>query len=318
MKHFNLPVILILILLLQSCVSVQQHRNMESRLLECDSYSKLISGQRDSLAVLADEIRNDRSLLYEEYNKMTENYNQAVYEIDRIQNNVMAELVVPDDRYLQDIAPKTSYKRLVLMKSDTVSNTRLEVASGKVAFYCPLKMTYKETYTAIGFIADVISDEQIKARMIERIKKVERDADNVTLSDNNLLIEKIAFYKFIELRLDEASNERFEIKKVHSNDKQLVTDKMEGWQWKVTPVASEKRQELFLKVIVYDEDGNQDFAFTKTYLLDVNVDPFLFVHNSLMLFSTNPEWAFGAVITPVLTFFLGMYQRRKKQKVGTA
>ncbi len=83
-------------------------------------------------------------------------------------------------------------------------------------------------------------------------------------------------------------------------------------------MASEKRQELFLKVIVYDEDGNQDFAFTKTYLLDVNVDPFLFVHNSVMLFSTNPEWAFGAVITPVLTFFLGMYQRRKKQKVGTA
>lgn len=318
MKHFKLPVILIIILLLQSCVSVQQHRNLESKLLECDSNTKLISGQRDSLAVLADEIRKDRSLLYEEYYKMTENYNQAVYEIDRIQNKVMAELVVPDDRYLQDNAPKTSYSRPVMVRSDTVSNTRLEVASGKVAFYCPLKMTYKETYTAIGFIADVISDEQIKARMIERIKKVERDADNISLSDNNLLIEKIAFYKFIELRLDEASNERFEIKKVHSNDKQLVTDKMEGWQWKVTPVASEKRQELFLKVIVYDEDGNQDFAFTKTYLLDVNVDPFLFVHNSVMLFSTNPEWAFGAVITPVLTFFLGLYQRRKKQKVGTA
>jgi hypothetical protein len=201
---------------------------------------------------------------------------------------------------------------------DTVSLPVIGINSGNLAFYCPRKVNYKEPFTAIGFIADVISDEKVREQLLERVREVERDPDRVRLSDDNMLVKKIQFYKLIELRLDESGNGAFGIKKMHSEDKQEVSDKMEGWQWKVTPLSQDQRQELVLKVIVYDANGKVDYAFNKTHFIDIEVRSFAFFHNMKMQFVNNPEWAYGSVILPFITFLYGNYRGRRKQKAGPA
>jgi hypothetical protein len=311
---------LFIIILFQSCGSSHKYQEVKAKnFLQAEEISRQrlqLEGneqQLNALEGLVTSLQYENRRLESEIFQMSEN----VQEI----NNKYADYEWFKEHPLGAGIPLNSSPRPATGNSqvvvpDTVSTAVIGVNSGNLAFYCPRKVNYKEPFTALGFIADIISDQKVREQLLERVREVERDPDRVRLSDDNMLVRKIQFYKLIELRLDESSNSAFGIKKMHSEDKQEVSDKMEGWQWKVTPVASEKRQELFLKVIVYDEDGNQDFAFTKTYLFDVNVDPFLFVHNSVMLFSTNPEWAFGAVIPPLPLSSWDYISDGKSKKLG--
>lgn len=92
-----------------------------------------------------------------------------------------------------------------------------EPQKGKLAVYCPRQMTYKQSSDIIGFIADVIDDELIENVMVGRITDM-LDRDNFEFQENDLLIRELQYYSRIELRLDDADNEGFTIKKVHEDD----------------------------------------------------------------------------------------------------
>jgi hypothetical protein len=187
-----------------------------------------------------------------------------------------------------------------------------EPKKGKLAVYCPREMTYKQSSDVIGFIADVIDDELIRESMMGRVDDAVDDMDEV--SDDDVLIRELQYYSTIELSLNDADNEGFTIKKIHDNDLQTVRENMEGWHWKVTPTSNSARQQLVLKVIVYDSNGEQLTSFGKTYHIDIKIESGMFFRNTLTLFVENPEWAFASIITPVLTFLAGLYRGRRKRK----
>ncbi|MHC1775006.1 MAG: hypothetical protein AB9834_06275 [Lentimicrobium sp.] len=318
MKKYSLFLLVLIVQLMQSCGLSRDCRDAKSL---SSSQAEEISHQR----LEYEDLLQRFSLISEDMAKQKEE-NQVLYK-DYVQlSEQLKEAVEVNEKLLQEDNPVSSgnpfnennrpVKEIIVNEIDTVTRTLMKVSTGNVAFYCPRKVTYKEPFTALGFIADVISDERIRQQLLERVREVERDPVGEKLADEKTLIEKIQFYKLIELRLDEAGNSAFEIKKIHLEDKQEVSDKMEGWQWKIIPVSKDSRQELVLKVIVYNADGKVDYAFNKTRFIDIEVRSGAFFHNIKLQFVENPEWAYGSVILPFITFLAGNYQKRKKKKSG--
>ena len=188
----------------------------------------------------------------------------------------------------------------------------------KLAVYCPRKMIYKESSDVIGFVADLIADEVVKQMMQNRVSEA-TGSEVEKPDDKDMLIRELQLFQFLELRLDDSDNEGFSIKKIHDSDIQQVASNMEGWHWKVTPTTSDKQQQLVLKVVVYDNQKKRLDSFDKTYKIDVKIESARFVRNTYALFVENPEWAFAAIITPILTFLWGRFLalRRKKKKSTT-
>lgn len=185
--------------------------------------------------------------------------------------------------------------------------------SAKLAFYCPGEMTYKQTSDVIGFIAELIDESLIVEMMEGRLENQAEDHD-VDINREAMLIHKLQLYNHIELRLDDADNEGFTIKKIHEANIQEVIENMEGWHWKVTPTSTDATQQLVLKVIVYKNDMSRVTSFDKTYFVDVKIESKLFIRNTYALFVENPEWAFASVIAPIITFLIGRFNRRRKEK----
>lgn len=185
---------------------------------------------------------------------------------------------------------------------------------GKLAVYCPHQMTYKQSSDVIGFIADLIDDELIKDMISGRVSEM-LEEDDFTIGEEDLLIKELKYFNKIELRLNDADNEGFTIKKVHEDDLQVISDNMEGWHWKVTPTTNDSKQQLVLKVIVYDSEGNK-IPFSKIYHIKIKIESRMFWRNAFTLFVENPEWAFASIITPVGTFIAGRYNGRRKKKKG--
>ena len=210
---------------------------------------------------------------------------------------------------------KIIYQTITIRQKDTLRQLIHEINNGKVAFYCPRVMYYKETTDAYGFISDVLSDEDIRKMLMERIKEETGEHSHRShLDDNNFLIRTVQFYRMIELRLENVVKGAFEIVPVHSEARQEVADNMENWHWKITPMSDVSDQQLILRIIVYDENGQVTQHFNKTYHLNIKIRPYRFFHNAMVMMVENPAWTIGSIVIPIITFFLGRISLTKKSK----
>lgn len=309
MKSFK---IVILILLLSGCGgSSMMNKDINNNYSYLVSNYELSKSQNDSLQEAI--TMSNSQLLALETNLMS--YQNANEELTT-ENQALASR-------LNEIESRTPVKPDTVVVNNTtsvvVNRTSTEVVlpdanNGKIALYCPPVMNYKESSDVFGFISELISDEQVREKMIARIREEGIELPSNATSNNNLLIRTIQFYSIIELRLDDADNEGFVIKKVHETDKQEVKQNMEGWRWVVTPSSSEPKQKLIFKAIIYKQNGEVESAFTRTYQITVKVKPRRFLHSVKMLFVENTQWAIGSMIIPLIAFFWGRYQERKKNK----
>lgn len=315
MKKPYILLALLFAFLIQSCVSSKQYENLEHKLESQRDELNDAQKREESLVLFADSL-----------SETIQNYSDIEQEKINLQNEIdslivgseekdlaFKQLMVKHSREMRNIQPEVIV--VVEQKTDTVNLTSHEISSGKVAFYCPREMYHEQTYDTYGLIADVLSNQEIKSLVIQSIKEHTRDTAGIDFQDDNFLIKAIQFYEIIELRLDNVTNKGFDIVQIHDDNKQIVSDKMEGWHWKVTPITTKPQQQLFLKVIVYDENGEPYPPLKKTYHLDVKIRSGTFFHNTKILFSQNPEWAFGSFILPFLTFLFGRYKKRKENIV---
>lgn len=210
---------------------------------------------------------------------------------------------------------KIIYQTIAIRQRDTLRQMTHEIINGKVVFYCPRVMYFKETCDAYGFISDVISDEDIRKMLIERIKdEMGEDGNRTHIDDRNLLVKTVQLYRMVELRLENVVKGAFEIVPVHSEAKQVLGDNMENWHWKITPMSIVADQQLILRVIVFDESGQVAQHFNKTYYLNVKIRPYRFFHNAVVMMVENPAWTIGSIVAPIVTFLLGRMSFRKKRK----
>ena len=104
--------------------------------------------------------------------------------------------------------------REIIIQSETISQVRNEIWRGKLAFYCPKTMIFDQKNDVYGFINDLISDEQLRKILVERVREHEPDL-RLEEMDDHILIKKIEYYDLIELSLDKSDNSDFKIDKIH-------------------------------------------------------------------------------------------------------
>lgn len=315
MKNPTVLFLLIIVFVIYSCAPkrevaelIEKLEKQNSELAEMHRQNEQLDFTLDSLSQVKQELNTKAQLKEQQNYKLAQQVEELSVEMEMKQQNLEMDYSRAESN------SKPVYKELIVLKTDTVRQIEYNVNSGKVAFYAPKDMYVDETYDAHGIIADVLSDENLRVLMHQKIKEHERDTSKLIVDDNEILIKKVAYYNLIELRLDNVVNEGFDIVKVHSRDKQIVNENMENWHWKITPTKTNQNQQLILKVLVYDVNGNENTSFTKTYFFDVKVRPFQFFYNSKLLFIQNPEWAYGSIIIPFITFLFGRFQRKKTTK----
>lgn len=315
-KNTCFLLVLLLAVIIQSCTPTNQEKlELQQSIQNQEKVLKQLSKQTESLELLADSLIKikyslDSAILLNKHNTMIKYsiINGATFPYKK-------SLYVVTDTTISGSNSNIVYNKVNASKTDTLKQVSYNLNSGKIAFYCPHEMYYNQTYDAYGMIAAVLSDEDLRLLMFKKIKQHERDSININLNDDNLLIEKIQFYNLLELKLDNTVNTGFDIFKIHNNEKQTVSGKMENWHWKITPTTTIQQQQLILKVIIYDENGVENNYFSKTYHLNIKVRPYAFFYNTKLLFIQNPKWAFGSIIIPFITFFAGRWlQRRNKSE----
>ncbi len=207
--------------------------------------------------------------------------------------------------------------REIIVQPETISRVRNEIWRGKLAFYCPKTMIFDQKNDVYGFINDLISDDQLRKIMIERVREHEPNLKPEEM-DNNILIKKIEYYDLIELSLDNSANSDFKIDKIHDHDKQEVNEYIQDWHWKVTPTSSKTDQQLVLTVRAYNDDGKTPYAFNKTYKFKVEVKKITYWEKIRELLLDNPELALSQILIPAITFVGGLFAgRRRKEEAAT-
>lgn len=204
--------------------------------------------------------------------------------------------------------------REIIIQSETISQVRNEIWRGKLAFYCPKTMIFDQKNDVYGFINDLISDEQLRKILVERVREHEPDL-RLEEMDDHILIKKIEYYDLIELSLDKSDNSDFKIDKIHDKDKQEMNEYIEDWHWKVTPLSSKSEQQLVLTVKGYNRDGIRQYDFKKTYRFKVEVKKITYWERLRELYLNDPAIAMTQVILPFLTFLGGVLAGRRRKEV---
>jgi hypothetical protein len=308
--------LLVLSLALFSCVNLRKHKILINEREKLNGQLILENTEKKDFELRLDSLRVENYKWTNESIGYQQSSDLLQYQVDSLLLDLEereSSTVFLKDRLalLNENANKVYYKNIIIRKVDTVQQIAHEISTYKIAFYCPSEMYYKQTYDVYGLIANVLSDEIIKKIIVKKIKQHTPDSMHIDVEDKDFLIRAVQFYEIIELNLDNAVNKGFDIVKIHLEDQQIITNKMETWHWKVTPHRTSANQQLVLKIIIRNEKGDRNLAFDKTYLLNIKIKPSTFSHNTKMLFIENSAWTFATIILPLFTFLGGRYLRKK-------
>ncbi|MDG2449505.1 MAG: hypothetical protein P8M34_07695, partial [Saprospiraceae bacterium] len=249
---------------------------------------------------------------------MTENFRMIVDAVSpgMAVDITSSDMALSDGQVVENVVEAARNNRIptIRYRTDTVDSApRYRINEGNIAIYCPNKMTFQKSYDVMSIIADLISDEEIKNTLLTQLSRHEPNVSETDL-DQSTLIQKIQYYDLIKLELESAVKDAFEIKPIHDFLEQRIQSGMEGWHWKVTPISEEPNQTLVVKATFITPNGTKKQPFTKSYPVNVDVQPSRFFHTAKMLIINDPGWAIATLIIPFLTFLWGYFIKNKKVK----
>ncbi len=260
------------------------------------------------ITMLENNLKEEEQVILE----MNENY-QRLYSSQDSLRGLNRELHLLNSNLSKEISLQQKMLDSAMSNKDE-SKINFSLSEGRVAFYCPKEMEYQRPYSVVGLIADVISNEEAKLLLINKIKTLDETVDVNKLQNDSILVRQIQYYNLVELSLDKAKNKGFEIKKIHTSDKQRVEANMEGWHWEVTPIDTEPHQKLILTVFYLDENNVSNYKLSKSYNIKVKIKSSRFFANLRTRFIEDTEWTIGTIVIPFLTFLYGKRRKKKEEE----
>ncbi len=318
-------VLTLLIFIIFSCVSKKDYTALQSEIEMLDQELKAFRQENEDLLAQLDyetskskELANSFIFQDSDGDGVSDEYDQCPDLAGNVTNSGCPGLSESQASVEVVEKEKIIYQDVIITKIDTLVKSSSRITNGNIAFYCPTEMYKGEPYDAYGLIADVMSEDKIKSMVINEIKKHDADVTTEATKDENFYIEQLSYYDMIKLELTNVGGQTFTITNIHSSDKRSYKSKNKDWHWKVTPTVSGQNQQLVLKITLYNKEGEEIYADSKTYEFDINVRANQFFYNTKELFIENPEWAWGSIIIPFITFIFGKYQERRKSKKAEA
>jgi len=211
----------------------------------------------------------------------------------------------PVERMNRNVESSNAVKDVI--KNDSVSN-------GDVALHCPNEMKINQVYDVFGIFSKGLSVDSIESLIKGKVEEHSKNPEEI-LQTTSTLHRSINFYDYIELRLIDPSK-TFSIEKIHEKDKQkIVNGKVgENWHWKVVANKVNPDAQLLLKVIVYDESGdNISDSFSKTYSVKIDTSGKFYFSELLNYLYKNPTWLLTTLIIPLFVYFWKKFKEKKKE-----
>lgn len=188
-----------------------------------------------------------------------------------------------------------------------------EKSQGNATIFCPREMIFEETVDVYALISEAVKRELVESKIRERIRNDEGDENVELVEGENLIFREIQFYEKVKIEILKEASRGFEIVDVHRNPIQVYKD-MSGWHWRVTPVSDGPNLDLVFKVTTYDLDGSIIYEDSKVFKVTVKIRPRQFIHNAKIFMIENPKWTMSSILIPLITFFWGQYNGRRKKK----
>ena len=286
--------------------------NLQEEVIEFNT----ISAQNEAYATA---IENNQAVIAQrnmEIGAMRENFEKVVKAVSPTAYSTYSEEFYTDAEVANQIAKRAERNRTTRITNviDTVESPKYKINEGNLAVFCPPDMTFKKPHDVMAMIADFISEEDVKDALFTQLQRHEPNITRANLNQETTLIEKIEYYDLIRLELESPVKDAFEIYKVHDIDEQKIQRGMEGWHWKVTPISDEPNQSLVVKATFVAPNGGRKAPISKSYPINVTVEPTRFFHTAKMLMINDPGWAIVTLIIPFLTFLWGYFIKNKKVK----
>ena len=315
-KYHIFLICLICGVILNSCCSQQLSEEYGANLENKERENEALRKQNDEINknyyLIQDEIKNSNK----KFSNLELKNKELGEKIQYFNNQIELKQDSLRKFYQADLNDKNKVIKEIITKNDTVyKNNYLQKTfnTGTVAIYCPREMYLEETYDAFGFISQILEDDVIKAKMIERIVDQEGIVPDDSLDGKELYTKLVKYHNSIKIEIVDSLSRNFDISEVGIHDIQNVSDNMKGWHWKIEPNSVGGDREIIFRIIIY-KDQEVEYEYFRTFKIDVTVDPWLFVNKTKMLFIDNPQWAWTSVILPFISFLWGLYTGRKKLK----
>ena len=200
-----------------------------------------------------------------------------------------------------------------------------KTSSKSIAFYCPEEMKEENTYEVRAMLGYFLKDEQVKDELLSAINETRKEMHETPISLSDIATKAIALDKYIKIDLLDPAN-KFKIVYVPINPNSPTNEPVKifddstnkyftnlfKWIWKVTPNTSSKGPAvLTLLITPYDKDMKPQTGEQRNYAIKVELKE-SFIAAVWDRANRNPEWAVASIITPILSFFAGLFVKKKK------
>lgn len=200
-----------------------------------------------------------------------------------------------------------------------------KTSSKSIAFYCPEEMKEENTYEVRAMLGYFLKDEQVKDELLSAINETRKEMHETPISLSDIATKAIALDKYVKIDLLDPAN-KFKIVYVPINPNSPTNEPVKifdaatnkyftnlfKWIWKVTPLTSSKGPAVLTLVITpYDKDMKPQTGEQRNYAIKVDLKE-SFIAAVWDRANRNPEWAVASIITPILSFFAGLFIKKKK------
>jgi len=205
-----------------------------------------------------------------------------------------------------------------------------KTSSKSIAFYCPEEMKEENTYEVRAMLGYFLKDEQVKDELLGAINETRKEMHEAPVTLSDIATKAIALDKYVKIDLLDPAN-KFKIVFVPINPNSPTNEPVKifddatnqyypnlfKWIWKVTPNTSSKGPAVLTLVITpYDKDRKPQTGEQRNYAIKVALKE-SFVAAVWDRANRNPEWAVASIITPILSFFAGLFVKKKKKNSDT-
>lgn len=234
----------------------------------------------------------------------------------------------------KDIAVKSENKEAIKQQARVVSKIVYQDKSkmlltnssnSKVAFYCPVEMREETTYEASAILGLLIQDNEIKSELLKLVNESRAELNESPLTINDIVSKDIELGHYIKVKLVDPGN-KFEIKvldnypaqdsmvKIYDEASQTFNKHTYIWKWLVTPKANTSGSaRLIVSVSPFNKQLQALAGRERNFAIKIRLKK-TFTQKLIEHATAFPEWTFGSVIAPVISFLVGVYMEKKKKK----
>lgn len=219
-------------------------------------------------------------------------------------------------------------KKSLIIRSTTIENVDkiiyTKTNSSSVAFYCPEVMKEEVTYEVRAMLGCLIRDERTKEELLYAINETRRERKENPLTIEDIVTKEVLLGEYLKIELFDPDN-KFVIKSLPDNhikdglvriydvSKKTYINESFQWIWKVTPKPKMKGEAALTFIITpYDKNKEPQTEKTRDYKIIIKLKEG-FIANTWELANRHPDWALASIITPILSFFVGIFLKREKK-----